>query len=94
MEDINQQETLVFCFKINSLREMHYLLVEGETGTICVDSEIKIVNNYRQELFELTQYSFLNFGESTIFREERWKLPRFNHGLESSSIPVGGRPDS
>lgn len=28
----------------------------------------KIGNNYRQEIFEIAQYSFLNFGDSTISR--------------------------
>lgn len=65
VEDISQGETFVYCFSRNSLREKHYLLVEGEKCGICVaggkGESIKIVNKYRQRLFELIKYSFPNY---------------------------------
>lgn len=65
VEDISQGETLVYHFSRNSLREKHYHLVEGEKSGICVaggkGESIKIVNKYRQRLFELIKYSFPNY---------------------------------
>lgn len=47
-EDINQREALVFCFKRNSLREMHYLLVERKRSGVCAGGGKRVNKNSKQ----------------------------------------------